>query len=355
MGRMYLRSKAVKRPRTSSSSGPSSSHQGSTSSSTQLELKKTTTRPKPLVNPNITPKNKTLMEEERRENMYQDKLCNMCSDSSYRVYHHHFSSWSIRSMFLNIKFKPKGVHEYMCPICHVPEPVVVPASETRRVVVASSTLYGIWNKKTEDTVHFDIDSIVGGKVKDMKRALEKNYLHMPNRMEIIVVAGLNNIGAGQKADTIIKDMREIRQMVKDHSDRWGHVPASYVTFCTIPLAPKFCSLQVPPNPPEPEIALWVPPNNFRNLFSEMKSLNDQIIALNQEIGLTGVRIDYHGIKRFKSGMFQHVFDTKPGSTPVWRESQVFKKLHFTMERKLKLVSHINSCFRENAERVKGHN
>ena len=30
-------------------------------------------------------------------------------------------------------------------------------------------------------------------------------------------------------------------------------------------------------------------------------------------------------------------------------------LHFTMERKLKLVSHISTCFKENAERVKGHN
>ena len=352
---MYAKSQAIKRHRTSSS-GPSSSHQGGSSSSSHPEHNKSTTRPRPHVNPNITPRNKALMEEEQRENLYKDKLCSMCSDSSSSIYHHNFSSWSVRSMFLNMKFKPKDWGEYMCPICHIPEPVVVPASETRRIVLACSTMYGVWNKKVPDnTVHFDIDSIVGGKVKDMKRALEKNYLHMPNRMEIIVIAGLNNIGAGQKADTIIQDMRELRERVKEHSDRWGHVQASYVTFCTIPLAPKFCSLEVPPNPPEPEIAMWVPPNNFRNHFSEMKSLNDQIIALNQEIGLTGVRIDYHGIKRFNSGKFQHIFDTKPGSTPVWRETPVFKKLHFTMERKLKIVSHISTCFKENAERVKGHN
>ena len=88
----------------------------------------------------------------------------------------------------------------------------------------------------------------------------------------------------------------------------------------------------------------------------MKSLNDKIISLNNEIGLTGVRLDYHGIKGFKSGHVQHIFDTKPGSTPVWREGEVFKKLHFVMEKKLKIASHISTCFKENSERVsKGHN
>ena len=42
-------------------------------------------------------------------------------------------------------------------------------------------------------VHFDIDSIVGGRVKDMTRALKMNYLHLHNRLEIILVVGINNI------------------------------------------------------------------------------------------------------------------------------------------------------------------
>ena len=87
----------------------------------------------------------------------------------------------------------------------------------------------------------------------------------------------------------------------------------------------------------------------------MKSLNDKMLTLNQEIGLTGVRFDYQGIKRFKSGNFQHIFDTKPGATPVWREPDVFCKLHFTMEKKMKMVTHITTCFRENAKRLSGHN
>ena len=81
--------------------------------------------------------------------------------------------------------------------------------------------------------------------------------------------------------------------------------------------------------------------------------HDKIISLNKEIDLTGVRMDYQGIKRFKSGMVQHIFDTKLGSAPVWREGEVFKKLHFVMEKKLKMAIHISTCFKENSERIKG--
>ena len=98
----------------------------------------------------------------------------------------------------------------MCPVCKTLEPVIVPAAETRRVVLADSTLYGVWDTMPPNTVHFDIDTIVGGKVRDMTRALRRNYLHMPNRQELVIVAGINNIGAGIGAEQI---MGEIRRLV----------------------------------------------------------------------------------------------------------------------------------------------
>ena len=106
---------------------------------------------------------------------------------------------------------------------------------------------------------------------------------------------------------------------------------------------------------EPEIARWVPAPNFRNKFREIRKLNDMIIESNMRDNLRCVRMGFQGVKRFKSGTMQHIFDTKPGSTPVWREGEVFRKLHFVMEKKLKIASHISTCFRENSERIKGHN
>ena len=191
-------------------------------------------------------------------------------------------------------------------------------------------MYGIWDHAMPaNTLHFDIDSIVGGKVKDMTRALLKNYLHLPNRFEILVIAGINNIGAGEKAEAIIREMQELKEVVKDHSRKWNHTPPSYAAFCTVILPPKFCSLHVPPNPPEPEIAMWVPPPSFNNRYGELKKLNLMILELNKEEDLMCVRMDYHGVKRFGSGTVQHKFDTKPGTSQIWRETEVFKKLHFT--------------------------
>ena len=225
--------------------------------------------------------------------------------------------------------------------------MTVPDNETRRVVVADSTLYGIWGEvDLASTEHFDIDSIVGGKVKDMLRPLYKNYLDQPNRVEILVIAGINNIAAGENAEDIIHDMKLLKRVVDKHSKNLGHSPPSYISFCTVLLPPKFCSLNVPPiQPNEPDIAEWLPPPNFSNKSDELDKLNQMILKMNEN--LKCVRMDYHGIKRFNSGNRQHKFDTKPGATPIWREKQVFKKLHFSMEMKLKLVGYITKCFKNN--------
>ena len=61
--------------------------------------------------------------------------------------------------------------------------------------------------------------------------------------------------------------------------------------------------------------------------------------MNQEEGqdLKNVRVDYHGVKRPRNGNGQLKWGNKPGRTPVRREEQVFKKLHFVMDIKVKMI------------------
>ena len=42
----------------------------------------------------------------------------------------------------------------------------------------------------------EIEAIVGARIRDLTRALMLLYLGNPERLEIILVAGLNNIGDG---------------------------------------------------------------------------------------------------------------------------------------------------------------
>ena len=302
-----------------------------------------------LVNPRVVNSaGRVRLAEEIRENTYRDITCAMCSDMSQTIRHTHFSSSDIRRMMrYDVGNKDKN---YMCPVCKAVEPVTIPATDTRRIVLADSSLYGVWEKMPPSQIHYDIDSIVGGRVKDMTRALRRNYLHLPNRLEIIVVAGINNIGAKDTAENIINDMKNLKNELKEHSDKWHHNPPSYVSFSTIMYAPKFCSLTVPPSPPEPWLAAWIPPPSFHNRYQEIKLVNDWIIESQRAEGMEMVRIDYTGIKRFKSGTKQHKFDNKQGATPVWREQEVFKKLHFTMDIKVKIMAHISTCFTSNSEK-----
>ena len=141
---MYARATAAKRPSPAMSRPPHTYHHNSTSSKQypahSQHAAKPKSQPSQKVNPKMTPRARARLSEEFRENTYKDSLCTMCSDSNYSVCHHHFSSTSIRRMFMN---QSSSDSTYMCPICKTLEPVVIPSSETRRIVLASSTLYGV--------------------------------------------------------------------------------------------------------------------------------------------------------------------------------------------------------------------
>ena len=168
---MYARATPSKCPPTAMSR-PAHTYHHNSSSATHPALGQAAAKPRSQPTSKVTPRAKARLFEESREKTYKDSLCTMCSDTNYTVCHHHFSSTSIRRMFMNQSNRDRT---YMCPICKTLEPVVIPSSETRRIVLASSTLYGVWDHPMpSNIVHFDIDSIVGGKVRDMTRALIMN-------------------------------------------------------------------------------------------------------------------------------------------------------------------------------------
>ena len=281
--------------------------------------------------------------------------CAICSDEQEKRLHYHYSSnQSIKSRML---YEQRRCN-WFCSICFSYEPVDFIRTQTRRVVLTDTSLYGVWRHelpRAKDLVHFDIESIVGGRIQDLTTALKKGYLtQFPARIEIIVLGGLENIGDGDTADQIIGFMDVMKKAVKDHSDRLGHNPPSYVSFCTLPIAPKYCSLYVPSGPSFEQQAAkeWIPPPTFVNRYEEVKKLNDMIIKKNKEDNrdLQNVRVDYMGVKRPSNGKgkYQHKWDNKVDAVPWWAEKEVFEKVHFTMYYKLKLVDKISKCFKENA-------
>ena len=310
-----------------------------------------TTRPVGLTAPHINPQlvrsgDMTRVGEEIREARHKDSFCRLCSSKRRAVHHPHFSTQEMREFAL--KFRTTGT--FSCPICKQEEPAELPSNNTRRVVLSSSTLYNVWeNHQLKVNHHFEMEAIVGGRVHDMTRALDKLYLDKPNRLEIIVVATINNIGDGQSADSIMEDIKYMKRLVAEHSELYKHDPPSWVSFATCLLPPKFTSFHVPPE--APNLAQWLPPATFVNYADTIEALNAMIINMNNQDGLRFVGMHLQGMKYFKSGTKQHKFDTLPGAKRIWREPQVFKKLHFTQEHKLKIIGYVMKCFEDNSKSV----
>ena len=70
--------------------------------------------------------------------------------------------------------------------------------------------------------------------------------------------------------------------------------------------------------------------------------------MNVEDKLAYFNLHLQGIRMLKGGP-QHKFDTRPGASKIWREDDVFKKLHFTSLNKLKIVRYLQNTFKNNID------
>ena len=123
-----------------------------------------------------------------------------------------------------------------------------------------------------------------------------------------------------------------------HTQLHGHEVPSVISFSTVLYAPKFSSLDIPEGYPE-----WIPPHGFKNYREEIECLNAAIGAINKSsnvnylnLHLVGIRIDR------KAGEKMHKLRPEK---PIWREGDVRRRLHLTMEYKVKTVMRVANLFR----------
>ena len=178
---------------------------------------------------------------------------------------------------------------------------------------------------------------MGARIRDLTRALFMLYLNQSERLEIIVVAGLNNVGDNQSAEDIMDEIFELKQAVQAHTDMHDHAEPSIVSVSTLLYAPKFCSLDVPENCLE-----WKPPAGFHNKRELMEKVNAFIKAMNGEAKVNYLKLHMEGV-RFdkKSGKSLHKHNPVE---PIWREKEVRRRLHLTPHYKAKVVMNAVKIF-----------
>ena len=88
----------------------------------------------------------------------------------------------------------------------------------------------------------------------------------------------------------------------------------------------------------PDLREWVPRPNFINRAEDIETLNKAIKQMNEKEGLEYPGLHLWGMKR------QHKFDTRAGAPKIWREAEVHRKLHFTLDIKLRIMTSIQKIF-----------
>ena len=284
----------------------------------------TATQPYTLYNPNRVQQQE--VSANREEGRYRDSLCQLCSEEDCQIYHHHVSSQAVR----DFARRHQNSLLYNCFMCRAEESVAHPT--TRKVILTSSTLYNVWTyQELNLQEHMEIECVVGGRIRDLTRALLMLYLKHPERIEAVLIAGINNIGERQPVPDIIEELWEMKDTLRAHSELNGHRVPSVVSFSTVIYAPKYCSLDLPSGYPE-----WVPPPNFLNQRQDIESLNAAIAAINKGSGVNYLNLHLEGI-RIDPRAGKKMHKLRP-ERQIWREGDVRKRLHFTPSYKVKITN-----------------
>ena len=77
--------------------------------------------------------------------------------------------------------------------------------------------------------------------------LDQLYLNGIERLEILVICGINNVKEGQSPNEIKEEILKLKEAITKHSELCEHSPANVVSFSTVNLPPKLCSLDVSPS------------------------------------------------------------------------------------------------------------
>ena len=128
------------------------------------------------------------------------------------IFHKHFSSKFVRSC------SGAATSTYFCPTCKCMHSTTL--TGRLKICISSSTLHEFWAPRGSSVIyegdinHIEYITIPGAQVLDLLEAWKIDYYKESRAMDIIVVAGLNNLIHGQSPESIMRDYDHLVQVVK---------------------------------------------------------------------------------------------------------------------------------------------
>ena len=287
--------------------------------------------------------------------------CNLCSYNQpdplpkEEVRHFHFSAKEVRLL--------AGVstdQNFLCPTCQENGSIgrlhQIKQTERLKVCLSSSTLHEFWMDAgyKGDVVHIDWLTSPGATIQALEYMFRLDYHHETRSMDILLVAGLNNVLRGENDDKIMARLHSFYEVVKDQAEKCHPDQPSTFTVATFLYPPQLAWF--PDNGPYPY-------PTYNNKLGMMRRLNDRIINFNQKIFVeqdklykslnNGVSGEVGKCVKFHTyGLRKRTVVTKRGNRVEikkhrwenWREAEPSRMLHLSDEQRVKMGKAINNFF-----------
>ena len=262
----------------------------------------------------------------RRQNEETPRYCKICSESLSYVHdtltvvtHSHVSSLKRR-----IDANTDRWGQYECDSCSTRYHTAL--CGTRYPILATSSTMNQWQGNLDEDrsrgnkFHIENIGIPGGKVEDIHHAFMAEYNNSEIPVDILLIAGFNNLLDGQTPAIVMDEIEHFREdVIRIHDSTFA--------VSTLPLAP---------------IISWLPQDNYvnrhRNMTDDLIELNNSIKELNS---LPGHHVSAEWCPQFhtwglKSSRVPRtigprgLLEALPAHQPNdWREQQPRNQLHLT--------------------------
>ena len=286
-----------------------------------------------------------------RDGSHHQQKCLICSysqsDRQLRapVFHRHFSSLRLRE-FTGIESSGSS---YLCPSCkshHRPYP-----EPRTKIIVSDSTLHEFFappdhassiKQYKGDIMHVDYITIPGAKIETLINAFCLDYVTRPHprALDVVLVAGYNDLLAGSSKQELMTSFAKFTATVLNARPANSEL-RNTVVVGELMYAPQLTWFD--DNGP-------LPPNHGGNKLYQLEWLNEAILALNLDNGITEYhRLYKYGIRNYtrkNKDMFgnQHHRKIKKHRFEHWREQDPSRMLHLTNEQRYKMGAAINKYF-----------
>ena len=106
------------------------------------------------------------------------------------------------------------------------------------LILTSSTLKHVWNYETEDQTECLIEYLPGARIDDLIMIFNTKYKFLPYRIDVAVVAGINDVCHAATADRILEKMKKLKELIINHGIRFQFSKPNTVMFCQLFYPPR---------------------------------------------------------------------------------------------------------------------